>query len=152
MRSRRMNLWVMARVSTPSRGGASAARELRDRNPAGRKGEKMRTWSSLPVGKSPKDHYNRAMRTLLLSSLIALAGAAPGWSSVLAQYIFTGADPIPASSADPNITAGPLSRDGVTPVGTNTLLYTAVGWPVGAFNGTSFFEVTLNPDAGESID
>jgi hypothetical protein len=91
------------------------------------------------------------MRSLLLSSLLGLMATVPGTSAQLALWVFTGADPIPVTSTDANLSAGDLSRNGVTPTSTDTLFYTGTDWSVGGY-GAGYFELSLTPHAGFQID
>jgi len=91
------------------------------------------------------------MRSLLLSSLLALIATVPGTSAQLALWVFTGADPIPVNSTEANLSAGDLSRNGITPIATTTLFYNGTDWSVGDY-GKGYFELSLTPDAGFQID
>jgi hypothetical protein len=91
------------------------------------------------------------MRSFLLSSLLGLMTVVPGASSQLALWLFTGGDPIPVNTTEANVSAGDLSRNGVTPVTTNTIQYSATDWPIGAYGG-GYFELSLTADDGFLID
>lgn len=84
------------------------------------------------------------MRSLLLSSLLGLMAAVPGTSGQLALWVFDTSDPHPVTSTEANLSAGDLSRNGVTPIATDSLFYNGTDWPVGNY-GAGYFELSLTP-------
>ena len=91
------------------------------------------------------------MRSLLLSSLLALIATVPGTSAQIALWVFNGSDPIPVTTTEANVSAGDLSRNGITPIATDTLFYNGTDWSVGDY-GAGYYELSLTPDAGFQID
>jgi hypothetical protein len=82
---------------------------------------------------------------------LGLMTCVPGTCSSLVLYTFTASDPQPVTSSDPNLTASPLSRIGVTDAVTGGLFYTGTDWPVAAFSA-AYYELTVAPHAGYYID
>ena len=69
----------------------------------------------------------------------------------MALWLFGTSDPHPVTSTEANLSAGVLSRNGVTPVATDSLFYNATDWSVGAY-GTGYYQLSLTPNAGFQID
>lgn len=92
------------------------------------------------------------MRMLVLCAALLVAWAAPISASTVALWIFTGADPIPVNSTATGITASNLTRNGITDTPATTLFFGGSDWPVGGFSATSYFEMTLSPNPGFSVD
>jgi hypothetical protein len=91
----------------------------------------------------------RALSLLLLS----LAAAPCAWSGTLAIYLFDGtANPKPATSVVPGLIAGDLSMHGLTLGSSDHLFFSGNDWPINAYSGTAYFEVTLAPVAPYAID
>lgn len=70
--------------------------------------------------------------------------AVPGTSGQLALWVFDTSDPHPVTSTEANLSAGDLSRNGVTPIATDSLFYNGTDWPVGNY-GAGYFELSLTP-------
>jgi hypothetical protein len=91
------------------------------------------------------------MRQVLFLSVLILAAAVPGRSSYLVLYSFNGTGDVPATSSAAGVTGGDLTQNGLTAVTGNSLLFSATNWP-GAFSLCCYFDVTITPDPGVSID
>ncbi len=90
------------------------------------------------------------MRTLPLAVFVCLAAATPSPCAYVALYVF-GSDPVPVSSSLAGLTASSLTRNGVTDGGTSSVSYLGGQWPIDVF-GASYYEATLTPNPGVSID
>jgi hypothetical protein len=91
------------------------------------------------------------MRKLLLPALLLFA-IFPAHGGIIAEYTFTGGSTTPLTSSISGLQGSDLTRNGVTPILLgNPNAFFGTDWPVGTY-GSGYFQVTLTPDAGISID